>query len=75
MSRSRGRRYLLAARLNEKPSEGRFGSRADENWLLVPRRLLGVKPTESSGKLTSHLEGLLTEEEQTNWRGAANFGC
>ncbi len=32
------------------------------------------EPTESARKRTLGLERRLTEEEQTNWRGAANFG-
>ena len=46
--------------------EGCSGSRADENRLPVPRRLLGVEPTESARKQTSRLGRLLTGEEPTN---------
>ena len=40
--------------------DGRSGSRADEIWLLVPRRLSGAEPTKSVEKPTSRPGGPLS---------------
>jgi hypothetical protein len=67
MSRSRGRRYLLAARLNEKPSEGRFGSTFPLTALTDPRLLLGVKQSKSAIKRTSSVTVGSLPICQENW--------